>query len=179
MDNIVEWIKKIAVFYILAILALNIIPNEKYRKYIKFFLGIVMIIMIAKPVGELFGFEDKFNSLLNYRYNTEMSSELVAQIKLAGESRNDAILEEYENVIAKDISEYVTGIGAYFIEAETEFDIDEDSKNYGKIKKISVSLSCNEAKNSKAEQEIMTLDIKNHLSGVYYLDKSNIYVKIE
>ena len=46
MEYFVLWIKNIAVFYILATLIKNIVPDEKYGKYIKLFLGIIFIVLL-------------------------------------------------------------------------------------------------------------------------------------
>ena len=46
MEYLLDVIKKVAMFYVIAYFLLNLVNNEKYRHYIKMFVVIIMIIML-------------------------------------------------------------------------------------------------------------------------------------
>ena len=50
MDGIYEWLRNVAVFFLLMTAVLNVLPEAKYRKYVQFFLGLVMLAVLCRPV---------------------------------------------------------------------------------------------------------------------------------
>ncbi len=193
MEYFVRWIKNIAVFYVIASLILNIIPGEKYKRYIKLFLGVVMVILLIKPLGRLTGLDGRFAELFEEGSYKSMSADLRAELALADEARIKLITEEFEKKISLDIKEYVESLGAVYIASEAEIDTDPRSSGYGGIARISVSVSRGQAYNqgniyvpqiylddrdSYSEDELIAIEIKNYLADFYKLEKRNIYVNI-
>lgn len=56
-DYIYEWIQNLAFYLILVTAALHAVPGEAYKKYIRFFTGLVLILMILTPILKMFGTE--------------------------------------------------------------------------------------------------------------------------
>ncbi|MDO4337505.1 MAG: stage III sporulation protein AF [Eubacteriales bacterium] len=54
-EEIYQWMKNLAVFYILFTAALHLAPDSKYEKYIRFFMGLLLIVMLCTPVFSLLG----------------------------------------------------------------------------------------------------------------------------
>ena len=50
MDMIGEWIRDIAVFLIVSAAVLHAVPGKDYRKYIRFFTGLILILLLAEPI---------------------------------------------------------------------------------------------------------------------------------
>ena len=63
MDMIGEWIRDIAVFLIVSAAVLHAVPGKDYRKYIRFFTGLILIILLAEPVLELSGMARRFEAI--------------------------------------------------------------------------------------------------------------------
>ncbi len=188
MDYFVSWIKGVAIFYIIAALILNIVPNEKNKKYIRFFLGIVMIIMLVKPIGKIFGVDDDFFEYFNIESNKVMSKELKEKLYNAEEYRKQEVAADYTGQIKDSIKEYIESLGWYYIDSDIEIDTDENSAGFGTIKMISVDISKEKAeeihidkvtlKRNNSEEELISIEIKKYLANFYNLDKRNIYVNI-
>ncbi len=49
-DAIYSWVKSIAVFYIFLTLLLHLVPTERYQRYIRFFMGLLLIVLVMSPV---------------------------------------------------------------------------------------------------------------------------------
>lgn len=78
---IYDWIKNLVFYLILITMLMQVIPDSDYKKYIRFFAGLVMILLLTKPVLYVFHMEDEFDRLyhsLEYRQN-------VKEIERAGE----------------------------------------------------------------------------------------------
>ena len=56
-DYLYEWIQNIAFYLVLVTAVLHAVPNKAYKKYVRFFTGLVLILMIITPVLRLFGTE--------------------------------------------------------------------------------------------------------------------------
>lgn len=193
MDYFVQWVKNIAIFYIISTLVQNLIPNDKYKRYIKLFLGIVMVILLVRPLGDLLGLGDNFENILTDKNNQEMAAELKAELGLVDEERSRIIVGEYTDKICGVIEEYVTGLGAYYIDADVEIDTDSTSDTFGTINSITVNVSRGSsyqqdripieeieigAGGEDMNEELLSVRIKNYLSDFYNLSKRNIYVNI-
>lgn len=63
MEFFYEWIQNIAFFLVLVTAVIQIIPDNSYRKYIRFFMGLVLIVMLAEPVLHAFGMQQKFSKI--------------------------------------------------------------------------------------------------------------------
>ena len=55
MDAILGWIKPILYFSIFITVMLQLLPTDKYTKYIRFFAGLLMIVLVISPVFRLLG----------------------------------------------------------------------------------------------------------------------------
>ncbi len=62
-DYLYEWIQNIAFYLVLVTAALNAVPNKDYRKYIRFFTGLVLILMLMTPVLGVFGADFQMEEL--------------------------------------------------------------------------------------------------------------------
>ena len=54
-EELYQWIWNLAVFYILFTAILHLAPDGKYEKYVRFFMGLLLIFMMSTPVFALFG----------------------------------------------------------------------------------------------------------------------------
>lgn len=52
-EAIYSWIKCLAIFYILLTMLLHLVPTEKYQRYVRFFMGLVLMVMLVTPVISL------------------------------------------------------------------------------------------------------------------------------
>ncbi|MCM1308759.1 MAG: stage III sporulation protein AF [Butyrivibrio sp.] len=193
MEYFVRWIKNIAIFCIISSLILNIIPGDKYKRYIKLFLGIVTVILLIKPIGSLTGLDGRFDELLQYGGYGAMSADLRAELAFADEERMRIITAEFEEKISADIKEYVESLGAVYIASKPEININPASDGYGSLERISVDIARGGAYsqgniyvppifagegNGVYEDELIAIEIKNYLADFYNLEKRNIYVNI-
>lgn len=68
MEWLYEWIKTIAFYYIFVSIIMNALPDIKYQGYVKFFLGILLIVIMINPLLDLL----KLSDTLDEQYLQEM-----------------------------------------------------------------------------------------------------------
>ena len=59
-DYIYEWVRNIACYMVLVTAFIQIVPGNDYKKYIRFFTGIILIILLMTPVLKLLGMGSGF-----------------------------------------------------------------------------------------------------------------------
>ena len=59
---IYEWMENIAFYLVILVAIMQIIPKNSYQKYIRFFAGMILILMLAGPLLKLFGMTELHNT---------------------------------------------------------------------------------------------------------------------
>lgn len=80
MDAILGWIKSIVYFSLFLTVLLQLLPNEKYKKYIRFFAGLLMMLLVLKPVFSFFD-TDISKDVFSDEFYQEQSEEIELDMK--------------------------------------------------------------------------------------------------
>ena len=91
LDRIYEWIQNIAFYLVLVTAVMEVIPSEGYKKYIRFFTGMVLILLTITPILKLSGMEDRFYTL----YRSEEYEQEKREIEKQGEYFEQADLFDF------------------------------------------------------------------------------------
>lgn len=79
-EEIYGWAKNLAVFYILFTALLHLVPSGKYEKYVRFFMGLLLILMLSTPVFSIIG---KSGELIeNFQVHYELETAVREQEEL-------------------------------------------------------------------------------------------------
>ena len=57
-QELMQWVQKIIFLAMFLSMILQILPGEKWRKYISFFAGLIFVTALIQPLGNLLGQED-------------------------------------------------------------------------------------------------------------------------
>lgn len=79
-EYLYEWLRSIAYFMIFVAILMHVIPGQSYRKYIRFFTGILLVLLLMTPVMRLVGMGKDFLSI----YNGSAYEEELKKIEDAG-----------------------------------------------------------------------------------------------
>lgn len=52
---IYEWMENIAFYLVVLVAVMQMIPKSSYQKYVRFFAGMILILMLAGPILRIFG----------------------------------------------------------------------------------------------------------------------------
>ncbi len=67
LEGIYGWIQDISVYLIVMAAVMHAIPGKDYGKYIRFFSGLVLILLLSTPLLKLAGMEDTFRTIYRDR----------------------------------------------------------------------------------------------------------------
>ena len=74
-EELYLWIRNLAVFYIFFTAVLNLIPDQKYEKYVRFFMGLLLIFMMSTQRERTPGISEYSESLSGKRLRTGTGTE--------------------------------------------------------------------------------------------------------
>lgn len=58
MQTLIDWIRSVLILYFLMMIMLYFTAGESYKKFIRFFMGLVLALTLLSPVLKLFGKEE-------------------------------------------------------------------------------------------------------------------------
>ena len=68
-----EWAQNLAFYMVLVTVVLHAVPDSGYKKYIRFFTGMVLILMILTPIFKIFGMDSQ---IVNFYKRREYEAKL-------------------------------------------------------------------------------------------------------
>lgn len=139
MSVVLKWVSDIAVYLILVTIILQIIP-KRFRKYLSFFTGILLIILVLNPLTRLFEID---GSLANYFAIGEMRQQLTEmenRLKLTENVGEEKLLEKYNAQIKDNISKLIKEYGYGIQTVDVDWNLESEAEDYGSINSIYVIL---------------------------------------
>lgn len=61
MQVILDMVRMIAVFYLLEQMVLQLIPGERYERYVRFYLGLLLVLLLLQPVFQIFRLSEQLD----------------------------------------------------------------------------------------------------------------------
>lgn len=75
MDRIFEWIRSFIYFGLFLTILMQLLPDRKYKKYVRFFAGMIFLVLVLGPVFSLFTDENILESAVEkMEYQQEQES---------------------------------------------------------------------------------------------------------
>ncbi len=85
LDYIYEWIQNIAFYLVLVTAVVHMMPDSDYKKYIRFFTGLVLILLILTPILKIFRMDDWITDI----YKSEDYKEQIKKMETSAEYLKD------------------------------------------------------------------------------------------
>lgn len=130
LEAVQTYIQKIVLFGILTTIAYQVLPGEKYEKYLKLYTGFLFIFLVFLPVLEISGIEESFR---NFYETYEMNLQYDGEEQKAKEQ----LYQKYEETLAKQLEQVLEQQGYQVNTVQVVTDRKED----GKLEEVSVTLT--------------------------------------
>ena len=102
-DFLYEWIQNLAFYLVMVTAALHAVPGENYKKYIRFFTGLVLILMMLTPLFKIFGADLDIEGLYNKEEYGRRLEEFTQDVQKADLLEGGAQEEETGKVEVEEI----------------------------------------------------------------------------
>lgn len=182
-----QYIKEIAIFLVVVNLLSILINNDSYKKYMKIFSGLILILIIIKPL-KIFISEKSFEEVIDRKITEYDIVEMNQSLDNINEEAGKNIKSMYEEKISKEIFRFLleNKIEAERVETELEIhdnqlvfkkvDIKLDKTRFNKIpEEMGDDYAIDVAENSRISE--VKIDYVNQLIAKEYgIERERIYI---
>ena len=165
-----EWIRNLTAFFLFLSVLENLLPGDKYGKYIRLFAGMVLVLLAVEPFAESSGLEE----ILARSYEGLIVREEVGQLPdgldAAGEERMEHLLAQYEEAVGQDVRRLAEDCGLSLLSCRVQIGRKEDGESFCKVMRIFAVLPA-QSDTDKEKQ------LSNKIQEYYGLEER--YVEIE
>lgn len=141
-----EMVKSIIAFFILSTIIINFVANRSFLKYIRIFLGVLLILILIQPILKWRNLDD----LLSYYTksfewsNQQQYKEKEKEFYEAEQEGTNQLLQEYKIELESQMKKIVEKEKANLEQVEIELDTNIESERFGQLKKIVITISAKE-----------------------------------
>ena len=121
MSQVLNWVWRIAVFYLLMTVTEQLLPSEKYRKYVRLYLGVVFLLLVLSPAASLAGLKEDLTEAMEQAGRQAARDELRIEQEAGNEARYRVILSEYREWIRTQTAQLVSEEGYSLEDLEVDF----------------------------------------------------------
>lgn len=101
LSELMSWVKQMVCLVIFLTMALQILPDQKYVKYIRFFAGLILIAVLMKPLISFMGMNGWEEEII-----LQMEEQNAADMDWSGMEEVQAkVYEEFESRLTEDLAE--------------------------------------------------------------------------
>ena len=105
MQALIDWIRSILILYFLMMIILYLAAGESYKKFIRFFMGLVLALTILRPALSLLGKEDALRERITYESFRQSMEEAQFDFGQMEETENEIYRRQYERVLEEQFLE--------------------------------------------------------------------------
>ena len=172
MDRIWDWIRTLLYFGLFLTILMQLLPHGKYKKYVRFFAGMIFLILVLGPVFELFSDGDILKSAvekleyqqeqetvdMDFSYMEQKQQEYYRKQTLA--SAEKLIAEEADkegfwladaSIVQEEGSEAVQSVTLTVRETKEDSAKEEDPDEITAIEAVRIGLSGGEEEEKKTD----------------------------
>lgn len=172
-EQVYEWVRSLAGYYLFLAVLEQLLSGKTYWKYVRFFAGIVLILLVLKPVTKGLRLEDalvrEYESILFQYEADDLQQELLG----AEKERLSRMVEAYEQAAARAVEELARADGYVVQACRVQVEGRRDDARFGQVLGISMEVE----KNSVTESSgIGTL--RQKLAQYYDLEAEHVAIQI-
>lgn len=109
MHSILNWMKEFMIVYLILTVLTQLCAAQPLKKYLRFFSGIILLLMLFSAVLHLFGKDGKLEEKVSYETFLEQLDGIRQDSKNLEFINNDNTVHRYEDAVARDILRQVKG----------------------------------------------------------------------
>ena len=141
MEAVYGWVKNIIYYMIFLSVVSNLLADSKYGKYIRFFSGMVLILLVVSPFTGGLHLDEQISSMFKSISFQNDTDDLKQDLWGMEERRLDQVIRKYEQAVAADVEAMARAEGFTCTGASVQIDGDRNSSRYGQIEGIGLVIS--------------------------------------
>lgn len=157
MGWLTDWVRQIVFFLIFMSLFYQIVPDKKYKSYLKLFASLVLILLTVNPLLQFFDMRQSLEFQQNvFAYPGEVEEFRLKAEQAQGQQYED-ILETYRQTVEKQLRGMAEGFGLYARGCEAA--LSAETESFGQVTGVRMTVSYRRLEGgSDREQEGISAD---------------------
>ncbi|MCC8027191.1 MAG: stage III sporulation protein AF [Clostridium sp.] len=140
MEAVYSWVKSIIYYMIFLSVANNLLADSKYEKYVRFFAGMVLVLLVVSPFTGSLRLDEPISALFRSITFQNDAEDLKVDLWGMEDRRLEQIIRGYEEAVEKDVAAMAEAEGFSCTQARVTIDGDRDSSRYGQVTDIQMEL---------------------------------------
>lgn len=171
-QEVYQWARNLAVYYIVLTALMHIMPDSQYGRYVRSFMGLLLILIVASPLLDLLHLEERMDDL----FHKKMLEEEFAD-PLWGQGQEEArgyYLQAYEQEAAgqiRDSLEKILADSCDVLDVRIHMEMDEE---LGELHVAWVQIWLSGAENSQMRERV-----EHELAGAYEITGEKVELFFE
>lgn len=156
-------------------------PSGTYGKYVKFYGGVVIIVLLLNPLVSFLLDGNNIDKMVGRFYNESRMTSIRNDISNNREKTIEKVVKPYADEIRQHVEDVVSQKGLVLYDCQVTFDVDSTSSTFGTIKNIKVIVQSKYDNISYIPESIniQMNEINKQLCDFYNLKNTNINVTIK
>ncbi|HHY42024.1 MAG TPA: stage III sporulation protein AF [Thermoanaerobacterales bacterium] len=198
-----QWIRQIIMVVMFAAFVDFLIPENSFLRYVKVFLGLLVMIAIINPLIPLFHNSLSFDDIPIVYENFVDNKSIATMSEIINQNNSQMTIAQYKANVEKYIFQKITDLTSYNIKnVSVKIDEDFSSNNFGKITYVKIALTKSPTDDGNPKGKILIEKIKigdelsessnfiekpntefrdiiNYLVLTFDIPETNIYISLE
>lgn len=194
---IFQWIRSLVCYLILMTMVVNLIPEKKYENYLRLFAGIIFLMLVFAPFGNLNGVEEQVAEAFSRMTFQNEAKILKREIEDIDGARMTKLVEHYADAIELDLERMAKELGWECKQVAIQLDEELESGTFGRVTAVEMTVSDRKKYDPDTEETILKTEhmavvekearlekeMKKELAariGAYYgVEEGNITIHVE
>ncbi len=182
MDKLYDWMRDLIVCFCMLELFCHLVRTDEYRRYIRFFGGLIVLLLALEPAGDLFLAGQTFEEALRRAFVREEAYELRVSQEALADLQNEQIEEAYRSELERQMREIAKANGRQCISVDVRLSKSEGnpaaiSSVLIRLMPLNSNLNVFEKETDGARQQAGVDRIRAEIASVYGVEDIQISVK--
>ncbi len=133
MDGLLNWVGNILFFLVFITVAENLLPGKNYNRYIRLSAGMVLILLVIKPIMGGLHLEQQINRYFESFTFQQDAKDLSKEILGIEQQRLEQVIDSYEQVVENDVNVMAEEMGLVPVQTRATIERNRESGNYGSV----------------------------------------------
>ena len=148
MTAVYEWVRNITYYMIFITVVGNLLADSKYEKYLRFFAGIILILLVLKPLTGSLRLDERIADLFESISFQKEADDFKEKLWGMEDERLERVMSTYEEAVAMDIRGMADTAGFSVRSVKVTIETDRDSPLYGHVTDLYMKLGRQKEENA-------------------------------
>ena len=129
MQTLIDWIRSVLILYFLMLIILYFAAGESYKKFIRFFMGLVLALTLLRPVLTLFGKEEMLQEGIAYESFRQRMEEAQLDFGRMEDAEHELYRRQYEQALSaqffEDAKEQLLDIEDITVSLSSDYELEQ------------------------------------------------------